>query len=468
MKNNKILLALLFSCMTLSAHASVVREIPISSQKKLTMTIYNGGRALVNDVRLVQLPAGRSLLSFVDISNMVMPTSVLFKSDGVRVLEQNFNFDLLTLDNLMQKSIGQNVFVEYVNPATGEIKTDKAELLSYEAGRPILKIAGKIETNYPGRVVFNQVPTNLSARPSLVFDVQSQSAVEQNIEVSYLTNGISWNADYVIELNKGNLMDLNGLVTLTNNTSVSYENVHLQLVAGDVNMITALRPMKVGRSVMALETSVNSISDMSQEAISGYYLYTLPRQTNILSNQTKQVSLLSGTKIQAQKTYEYDSPVSYFAQGIIENIKPTMYLTFKNTKANSLGEALPKGIMRVYEKDSKGGLVFVGEDSINHTAVGQDVRLRLGEDFDITLTGKRVNFKKIDSQTSQAEFEIKISNAKTTPQLVRYIQNLPAGWQMISESHLSQKESSNSVYWDISIPAERDIVLTFKVMVISK
>ena len=178
--------------------------------------------------------------------------------------------------------------------------------------------------------------------------------------------------------------------------------------------------------------------------------------------------MLSGSKINTQKTYQYDSPVSYFAQGVIENVKPTMYLTFANTKANALGEALPKGIMRVYEKDSRGGLVFVGEDEINHTAIGQDVHLRLGEDFDITLTGKRVNFKKIDSQTSQAEFEIKISNAKTTAQVVRYNQNLPSGWQMISESHKSQKETSNKVYWDISIPPESDVVLTFKVLVVSR
>lgn len=469
MKKRNMLIALLLGVSALSAQASVVRDIPVSSQKKLTMTIYNAGRALVNDVRNVQLPAGRSALSFVEISNMVMPTSVLFKSDGVKVLEQNFNFDLLTFDSLMQKSVGQNVLVEQINPATGEVKQEKAELLSYEGGRPILKVGGKIETAYPGRVIFNQVPTNLSARPSLVFEVDAQSALAQDIEVSYLTNGISWEADYVIELDKNNQMDLNGLVTLTNNTSVSYKNVNLQLVAGDVNMVSPSRRMKVDRNVMMLDAAMPQAAyGMEQEAISGYYLYSLKRPTDILSNQTKQVSLLSGSKINTQKTYQYDSPVSYFAQGVVENVKPTMYLTFANTKANALGEALPKGIMRVYEKDSRGGLVFVGEDEINHTAIGQDVHLRLGEDFDITLTGKRVNFKKIDSQTSQAEFEIKISNAKTTAQVVRYNQNLPSGWQMISESHKSQKETSNKVYWDISIPPESDVVLTFKVLVVSR
>ena len=469
MKKSNILTTLLIGMTALSVQAAVVRDIPVSAQKKITMTIYNAGRALVNDVRSVQLPAGRSALSFVDISNMVMPTSVLFKSEGVKVLEQNFNFDLLTLESLMQKSVGQNVSVEYINPATGEVKQDKAELLSYEGGRPILKIAGKIETAYPGRVIFNQVPINLSARPSLVFDVRSETALAQDVEVSYLTNGISWSADYVIELDKNAQMDLNGLVTLTNNTSVSYENVNLQLVAGDVNMVSSSRHMKTNRNVMMLDAAMPQAAyGMEQEAISGYYLYSLKRPTDILSNQTKQVSLLSGSKIRTQKTYQYDSPVSYFSQGVIENVKPTMYLTFANTKANALGEALPKGIMRVYEKDSKGGLVFVGEDSIDHTAIGQDVRLRLGEDFDITLTGKRVDFKKIYSQTSHAEFEIKISNAKAFSQNVRYNQNLPAGWQMMAESHKSQKESSNTVFWDLSVPPEGSVVLTFKVMVVGR
>ena len=469
MKKRNIFLGFLMGLTALSAQGSVVRDIPVSAQKKLTMTIYNAGRALVNDVRAVQLPAGHSALSFVDISNMVMPTSVLFKSSGVKVLEQNFNFDLLTLDSLMQKSVGQSVMVEYINPATGEKKQENAELLSYEGGRPILKIGGKIETAYPGRVIFNQVPTNLSARPSLVFDIYSESALVQDIEVSYLTNGISWSADYVIELDKNSQMDLNGLVTLTNNTSVSYDNVNLQLVAGDVNMVSKSRVMKNSRNVMMLDAAMPQAAyGMEQEAVSGYYLYSLKRPTDILSNQTKQVSLLSGSKINTKKTYQYDSPVFYYAEGVVENVKPTMYLNFANTKANSLGEALPKGIMRVYEKDSRGGLVFVGEDTIDHTAIGQDVRLRLGEDFDITLTGKRTNFKKIDSHTSQAEFEIKISNAKTVAQIVRYNQSLPSGWQMLSESHKSQKETANSVFWNVEVPPEGSVVLTFKVMVVSR
>ena len=269
-----------------------------------------------------------------------------------------------------------------------------AQLLAYTDRKPILKIGTKIETNYPGRVVFNQIPENLSAKPSLVFDVEIDKAVNQEVEISYLTGGISWAADYVIELDKNSLLDLNGLVTLTNNTAVSYKNARLQLVAGDLNIV---KPQaKRSRRVEAQAWSLASEdANMAQESVGGYHLYRLSRPTDILSNQTKQVSLLSASGVNGIKTYQFEDIISYYASSDVENLKPIMYLTFKNTKANFLGEALPKGIVRVYEKDSKGGLVFVGEDRIEHTAVGQDVRLRLGEDFDITAHAKRISFNEI-------------------------------------------------------------------------
>ena len=458
---------MLVSLIAFGAQAAAQKSVPVSAQRDLTMTIYNGGRALVNDVRYINLDKGRNLLSFVDISDFVIPSSVLFKSKGVQVLEQNFNFDLLTRNSLMEKSIGQTVNVEYIDPATGLVTSDKAELLAYDMNSPILKIGNKIETRYPGRVIFNKVPENLSARPTLVFDVNTADAVEQNAEVSYLTNGISWTAAYVVELDKDTKLDLNGLVTLTNNTKVSYKNAQLQLVAGEVNTVRE-GGYRAEKAVLAYASgkALNSYSDEAEvEPISGYYLYRIKRPTDILSNQTKQVSLLSGSGIQGERTYQYESPLNYFSDNDFEKEKPAMYLTFANTQNNGLGEALPQGTVRVYEKDSKGGLIFVGEDSINHTAKGQDVRLRLGKDFDITAKGKRVSFKKIDTKTSQAEFEVKISNAKTIPVVIRFNQYLPNGWKILSESLESQKERSNKIYWDISVPAEKDVTLTFKVQV---
>ena len=215
MKKKILMFSAMASLIALGAYAAVEKSVPVSAQRGLTMTIYNGNRALVNDVRFVSLDEGRNLLSFVDISDSVIPSSVLFKSKGVQVLEQNFNFDLLTQDKLMEKSVGQTVTVEYIDPATGIVTTDKAELLavgSYNSSKPVLKIGNKIETNYPGRVIFNKVPENLLARPTMVFDVNTSAAAEQNAEVSYLTSGISWKAAYVVEIDKDALLNVNGLV----------------------------------------------------------------------------------------------------------------------------------------------------------------------------------------------------------------------------------------------------------------
>ena len=463
MKKRTLFLSVMVSLIALTAGAQVEKSVPVSEQKSLTMTIYNAGRALVNDVRQVDLGKGRNLLSFVDISDKVIPSSVLFQSKGVRVLEQNFNFDLLTFDNLMEKSIGQTVDVEFIDPATGIVNPNKAELLAYNMNKPVLKIGNRIETAYPGRVIFRKVPENLSARPTLVFDVEAGEEATQNAEISYLTNGISWSADYVVELNKDNKVDLNGLVTLTNNTSVSYKNTQLQLVAGDVNTVHNRGDYMQNADGALMAFSKSSMPEV--ESVSGYYLYRIERPTDILSKQTKQVALLSGNDIQGKRTYEYNSPLDFHYGASFENGKPAMYLTFANTQENGLGQALPKGTVRVYEKDSKGALIFVGEDRISHTAKGQDVRLRLGEDFDITAKGKKVSFKKLDAKTSQAEFEVKISNAKTTPVTVRFNQELPNGWKILSESLKSQKESANKIYWDISVPAEKDVVLTYKVQI---
>lgn len=467
MKKKIFNIALCLSLGTVCNALAAPTVVPVSSQEDLTITIYNQGRALVKDIRTVDLKTGLNQISFEDISDQVMPSSVLFKATGASVQEQNFNFDLLTHDNMLKKSVGQVVNVEFINPATGAVLNQKAEVLSYNNHAPVLKINGKIETNYPGRIIFNEVPKNLAAKPSLVFDVNASMAGIKKAEVSYLTTGLSWEADYVAEITPAEELTLNGLVTLTNNTQVSYYNARLQLVAGDVNIVHPRMEM-YGKPIAAAVRMNAMDAAMEPESVSGYYLYTLKRPTDILSNQTKQVSLLSGQNIQSKKTYEFSSLLNYYSESTFENEKPTMYLSFVNSTQNHLGEPLPKGTVRVYQKDSSGRLIFVGEDRINHTAKNRVVRLTLGEDFDITATGKRVSFKKIDSKNSQAEFELKIANAKTEPVVVRYKQYLPNGWRILSESLKSQKENSNQIYWDIAVGAESEVVLNFKIAVDSQ
>ena len=443
------------------------KEVPVSDRTSLTMTIYNQGRALVNDTRRVDLTQDKNTVSFLDISNQVMPETVLIKAAGVSMLEQNFNFDLLNHYNMMKKAVGTDVDVEWINPATGVATIQKATLLAFDGGEPVLKIGTKIETRYPGRVIFNSVPASLHAKPTLIFDLMSTKAGTENVELSYLTTGISWKADYVAELNDAeNGLSLNGLVTLTNNTQVNYENAALQLVAGDVNMSAPAPVLMRAMAKDAIYDEVgNAIGNMTSEAISGYYLYTLNRPTDIMSNQTKQVSLLSGDQVKAERHYLYTSPLSVNSAYSFKDEKPSIQLKIQNKETNGLGMPLPKGTVRVYKKDSRNRLIFIGEDGINHTAKNQEITLTLGEDFDLTVKGKRVNYTTLSKGLYEASFEVSFMNAKTREVTIRFEQNLPNGWKIMSESLKSQKESANTIFWNVSVPAEGETILTYKVQV---
>lgn len=441
-------------------------EVPVSERTSLTMTIYNQGRALVNDVRRVDLVKDKNTLSFLDISNQVMPETVLIKANGVLMLEQNFNFDLLNHYNMMKKAVGTDVEVEWINPATGIATTQTARLLAFDGGEPVLKIGNKIETQYPGRVIFNTVPASLHAKPTLIFDLMSAKAATENVELSYLTTGLSWSADYVAELNATeDKLNLNGLVTLTNNTQVNYENASLQLVAGDVN-ISAPTPIVMRTMAKApIYAEAATMDNMASEAISGYYLYTLNRPTDIMSNQTKQVSLLSGDQIKVVRQYLYRSPLSVKSAYSFQDEKPFIQLKVQNTEVDGLGMPLPKGTVRVYKKDSQNRLIFIGEDSINHTAKNQEITLTLGKDFDLTVKGKRVDYTTLSKGLYEASFEVSLMNAKTQEVTIRFEQSLPNGWKILSESLKSQKENANTIFWNVSVPAEGETVLTYKIQV---
>ena len=458
MKRKLFLGIALLGCVSLGT----VLSVDAFAKEDLTITIYNQNRALVKDVRSVDLKAGENEISFSDISDEILPETVLLSGKGIQVLEQNFNFDLLTHENMMQKAVGTTVDVEFINPATGEITTQVAELLAYNNGRPVLKIGNRIETNTPARVVFKSVPENLFSRPTLVFKALSNEAGKGMLELSYLTTGLSWKADYVAELNADETkLDINGLVTLNNQTAVSYKNAALQLVAGDLNIKQLYARNKNVRTLAMAGNAFASEDAMSSESISGYYLYTLNRPTDIMARQTKQVSLLSGQNIGVERRYIYRDVNPYGKEN------PMIEISFENEKDNGLGVPLPKGTVRVYKKDSKGRLIFVGEDEIPHTAQKQNVKLVLGKDFDITAESKMLETNKISKDVAEQSYEIAVSNAKIVPVEVYVYQQIGGrSWKVLSENFPSQKENANTLLWKVPVKAEGKTVLTFKVQVV--
>ena len=437
--------------------------IPTDAQTNVNVTIYNNNRALIKDERQVGLKEGLNELAFAGVSANMMPQTALLSGVGITTLEQNFNFDLLSRDSLMQKSVGHTVLTEYIDPATGKITSGKAKLLAYNNGHPVLKIGEEIETNFPGRIIFDKVPTNLRAIPTLTVSVRSENEISEPVKLDYLTTGLTWNADYVARLdaNEKN-MNLNGFVTLTNNSGADYNQAQLQLVAGDINTVREEQTdYRRAPKVMMMMTSADGTM-MEAENLSDFYIYTVPHKTDLLSNQTKQVALLSGNGISVKKTYELNNVFSVYSDEI-KKVKPQIYVTFDNKKENKLGVPLPKGVVRLYKEDKKGRTQFVGEDRISHTADNETVRLKMGEAFNLTASMKRLNFNKISDRVSQAVFEITVKNGGDTPATINIKQTFPNGYKLLEQSIESQKETSNQVKWVVSVPAKGETKFTYKV-----
>jgi len=459
-----------------AADADEIRST-LQDQQEVAVTIYNDNLALVKDQRKIKLKTGTNSLALRDVSAQIRPETALLRSltapAGLSVMEQNFDFDLLTPQKLLEKYVGKTVGIVRMNPATGVETTEQAQVLSANNG-VVLKIGDRIETGIPGRITYGDVPANLRDRPTLVVQLQNKTPSEQNVELSYLTGGLGWKADYVAELNANeDKLDLSGWVTLTNTSGTSYRNAKLQLVAGDVNRVQEMqRPMALGNVRMKTMDMV-AAAPMVEEGLLEYHLYTLDHPTTIAENQTKQVALLSASGVPARKDmvlrgadYYYQS--SYGDLG--QKMKVGVYIEFDNKEASKLGMPLPKGIMRVYKKDSAGNAQFVGEDNIDHTPKNETVRLKLGEAFDVTADKKQTDFKRLPNPAKgnslfESAYEIVIKNAKKERVTVTVQEPIPADWKITKESHPSTKATSNTAVWKIDVPAEGKTTLTYRVQV---
>jgi hypothetical protein len=446
-------------------------------QKEVAVTIYNDNLALIKDQRKIKLNIGINDLELRDVSAQIRPETALLRSltlaGSFSVLEQNFDFDLLTPQKLLEKYVGKSVGIRTMNPVTGVESTEQAQVISTNNG-VVLKIGNRIETGISGHIVYNEVPANLRDRPTLVVHLQNRSVSEQEIELSYLTAGLSWKADYVAELNANDdKLDLSGWVTLTNTSGTSYNNARLQLVAGDVHQEQTARPMAMGTMKRSAVVSLAEAAPMAEESLLEYHLYTLDRPTTIRDAQTKQVALLSAVNVPARKElllrgadYYYQS--SYGDLG--QKLKVGVFVEFDNKESAKLGMPLPKGILRVYKKDSAGNAQFVGEDHIDHTPKNETVRLKLGDAFDITANKKQTDFKKLPNPGKgnnlfESAYEIELKNAKKERVSVTLIEPIPADWKILNESHPHTKATSNSAVWKIEIPAESKTTLSYRVQV---
>ncbi len=470
------LFSLILGQVSAKTHVTEYRST-LQDQTEVAVTIYNDQLALVKDVRTIRLDSGFNKLAFREVSAQIRPETALLRSlnysDGFRLIEQNFDFDLLTPQKLLEKYVGKKVKIVKTHPTTGKEKLLDAIVLSVNNG-VVLKIGDRIETGVPGRIVFDEVPGNLRDRPTLVMELNSATSKAQQLQLSYLTGGLSWKADYVAELDESDqFIDLTGWVTLNNQSGATYKNAKLQLVAGDVNRVQDDFREAKRRFEMLAQKSVAAEADMVEEALFEYHLYTLQRPTTIKENQTKQVSLLSATKIPVKKEFLLKGQNYYYQSSygsIGQKMKVGVFVELKNDKKSNLGLPLPKGIVRVYKNDKSGNAQFIGEDHIDHTPKNEEVKLKLGDAFDVTADKKQTQFKKAHAigkynYAYTASFQIDLKNAKDEDIEVVVQEPIPGDWKMKQESHKHKKVAAGTAEWRIKIPAEGKTTLSYDVLI---
>jgi hypothetical protein len=445
----------------------------LDDQVDLGVTVYNSDIALVRDVRDIQLPQGNSDLRFVDIAATVNPATVHFRSltdpSKVRVLEQNYEYDLLDPDKLLHKYVGRDVTVVRARQDQGTTsdETVRARLLSYN-GAPVWQIGNEIVTGMPAyQFRFPELPQSLYTRPTLIWTLDNTGAARHRVETSYLAGKLSWNADYVLTVARDDkAADLDGWVTLTNGSGTSFRNAKLQLVAGDLNRVRNVLERKMA-DAMRSEIAPAAAPRMTEESFSDYHLYALGRKTTINNSETKQVSLLGGTAVPILKRYVVDGQSFYYrsAQHPGAPIKDVVqvYYQFKNDERSGLGLPMPAGVLRVFQADSKGGVQFVGEDRIMHTPKDETLDVKIGNAFDVVCERKQIDFEKIAANTYEFEYEITLRNHKASAVSVEVNEPVGGTWRMLSASHTWTKSDAWAARFTVPVAADGTAILKYRV-----
>ena len=436
----------------------------LNDQESVSVTVYNSDVGLIKDIRQLTLPGGLTELRFGEVAAKIMPQTVHIKSltnpSQLHVLEQNYEYDLLTPRKLIEKFVGKEIMVlkEGIEvPIT---------ILSTNEGL-VYKLGGRIFTGQPHNLIFPSIPNNLISEPTLLWSLENRNANAQKVEATYLTRGLNWKADYVAVLDsKDKHLDLSGWVTLDNQSGATYQNARLKLVAGDLNRVVEeyrARDAIAGRTELA--SKVASAAPFAEQSFFEYHLYSLQRPTTIKNQQTKQVSLLSADRIPVSKRYIFSGSPQYFHSrytSVIPKQKVGVFVELANKKDNNLGMPLPKGTLRVYKADSDGSLQFIGEDRIDHTPKDEMVKIKMGDAFDVVAERKQTDWRKIADNLYEAAFEISLRNHKDESVIVSVIEPMMRDWEILTSSHTHKKVEAHTAQFEIPVAKDGETKLTYR------
>jgi hypothetical protein len=443
----------------------------LNDQTDLSVTVYNSNIALVRDVRNLTVPSGLFRLKLMDIAATVNPATVHFRSlnepDKLSVIEQNYEYDLLEPAKLLHKYVGKEVTLtrSYMENGTTKREDIKATLLADNNG-PVWKIGNDIVTGMYGETYrFPEVPANLFDRPTLMMSLENSGSRKQQIEASYLAGNLSWNSDYVLTVGREDkAADLDGWVTLVNNSGTAFHNARLQLVAGDLNRV---QPAVAGAMARDMVMKAARAEQFAQENFSEYHLYTLGRKTSVEDKETKQISLLQGSGIPVAKHFVVNGQNFYYhnqqnpGSPIKDNVM--VFYKFKNDEKSGLGMPMPAGNVRVYQKDSKGNILFVGEDRIDHTPKDEMLSIHIGNAFDVISERKQTDYKRVDTHTWEMEFEITLRNHKDSAITVEVNEPIGGDWEMVNSSYKYTKTAAWAAQFNVPVAANGTSVLKYRI-----
>lgn len=434
---------------------------------RVSLTIYNQNVALVEDVRSLTVPAGRSRREFPGVSASIRPETVGLSGRGLSVVEQNFDYDLLTPDKLMQSAVGSEIGIVRTNPGNGTEQTQRARVLAANQG-VVLQVGDHIEVlrddGVPTRVIFDQVPTNLRPRPTLSVTLDAEGAGARDVTLNYLTTGLQWKADYVARFDEAaGRLALTGWVTITNQSGVTFSNADTRVVAGDVNLISDLQNNGYYRPQPPRPTRGNGTEVGGAQGLADVYIYPLPEAVTVANNQTKQVGLIDVANVPATKRYLY---VADGFQTLEEPQGVDVAVLFSNSQASGVGTQLPTGVARVYVNDASGEPRFIGEDQVPHTPTGSDIVITTGEAFDVTVQPRVVSSAAVPSpglwrSRTRYVVEYTVRNARPSAETVE-VRQRTWGRDTVLEAQSIEGEmrDATTAVWRVPVPANGETKLT--------
>ncbi len=474
------------ACMALSSAVAFAQVVSTPSQSQgMALTVYNGGFAVVRETRSLELNKGLNKLRYEGVAQKIDPTSLSIKSLtaplGLSVREQNYQYDLLNPVSILNKCVGQTIRLKQTSP-TGATSILEGKLLNpptavianTDSGRGgntyqglVLQTKDGLVLDPEGEITVTKLPDGLVSSPSLMWLLEIAKAGKQRAEVSYITEGITWKADYVaVVSNDEKKLDLTGWVTIDNRSGATYPTAKLQLMAGDVRRIQPAAPRNAGYTKLMMKGAMDSASAFTEQSFFEYHLYTLDGKTTVAQNETKQMNLLSAHNVTAQRRLIFDSAKSSMrpGQGGSTNAgKLAIMLEIKNDKASNMGMPLPKGKIRVYKADNSAALQFIGEDLIDHTPKDETVRCYVGDAFDVVGTRTQTNLKNVSDRVQEASYSINIRNRKDTAVNVTVVERFSNDWEILQKNHDFKKIDSRTAEFALNIPANKEATVNYTV-----